>query len=244
MLLTSSTAVAQKSPQFYGVYALQNGQLTKLEGRSVSELGGFAGASGIIRHPPVQKFSDGSLKLIIFRRDLSAGAPDSFFVSIVAKVAVEKTIAMNGQVTASKPVSGMWALRDRGYKFSVGPYGDNKEMVQVVHENDGFKLPDGRYAVTIGTEYYDFLVNKESANLEHCVEWHAQMTGVALPQCSAITTPVVQPTPPPLTASTPSEPSLPRTQMSLDCSARASEKGLHGAERRDFMTACKASSKQ
>jgi len=179
-------ANAQKPPPFYGVYALHKGQLIKLDGKSTASLGGFAGASGIIQSPSMQRFPDGDLQFVVYRRDLASAAPDSIYVNIVAKVVLEKSISMNGAVTGEKPVTNTWTLRNFGYKFLVAPYEDNREMILVRHQNDNFQIPDGRYAITIGNEYYDFLVNKENTtDLDHCVEWHATMMGVSFPVCSS-----------------------------------------------------------
>ena len=73
-----------------------------------------------------------------------------------------------------KPLTGVWVWRDRGYKFLVSPYGDNKETVYVSSPEENFKLPDGRYAFVFGNEYYDFLVGRGSSNGEHCVVWEVQ----------------------------------------------------------------------
>ncbi len=183
LLAMVTGAWAQRPPQFYGVYAIQNGALSKLEGKPVSGLG-LGIVSGIVRHPPTQTFPDGGVQFVIYRRDLAISAPQSVFVNIVAKIAVEKMIGMRGEITGIKPISGVWNLRNRGYEFLVAPYGDNREMILVRHQNDNFKIPDGRYAFVFGTDYYDFLVGKESSNLEHCVEWHATVNGVNFPQCT------------------------------------------------------------
>lgn len=177
---------SQPKPEYYGVYALQDGKLTRLEAKSTNQLQAYLPAPvfGITKQQPSVSFPNGKLQFVFYKRDYAVSAPDSIFVSILSRLTHETVYGWNHKLERQSAISGVWHARDRGYNFLVSPYGDTKEAILVRHTDPNFVFPSGRYLFIVGQEYYDFSVAGPVTDPEHCEEAIMEMATVKYEQCS------------------------------------------------------------
>jgi peroxiredoxin len=177
--LPSLTVADAQTPEYYGVYALHGGQLIEIPSSQPSNSFFSPDDTGLLRAPAQTYLPDGKVMFVAYRRDLSVSAPDSVFISIVAQVARGRDVDQSGNVTSVSNFNNLWKVRDRGYKFRVAPYSDNREMILIRPEDNTFVLPSGRYLFTLFGRSYDFVVEGHPDE-QHCVERISRAPGTIL----------------------------------------------------------------
>jgi hypothetical protein len=100
---------------------------------------------------------------------LMSAAPDKVSVRVVARVIRDLKFTGRGPPTITLVVD-QWAVRSKTYELKVAPLVDNPEMIVLRSENAKFSLPPGRYALVLKGQGYDFNVDGQRMDTDHCLE--------------------------------------------------------------------------
>lgn len=135
LLFSLETVAAEPKPEFYGVYALDNGQLTEITGQfDWNEMPTFSGGVTFIIHSKDIENLSGSTEIVPFRylRNMISVGDGSTWLEHESE-----TVSINE-----------WKLKD-GWRMNgrVGPVVGEEEMVSLVPDND---LAEGIYAISSG----------------------------------------------------------------------------------------------
>ncbi len=169
-------------PNVYGVYSLSDGQLQQLESLAGNVPDPRVFMSATISKPSHTVLPDGRVEFVAFRRDFAASAPDKITVRVVAKITRAMTFDAAGKPDTT-PVEDAWTIRNISYDFTVGPYGENPEMILVQPEKPDFVLPPGRYVLVLKGLGYDFTVAGPITDPAHCLERVAAVNGTFYSEC-------------------------------------------------------------
>ena len=182
-----TAAAPSNSPPFplpsdYGVYALNNAELSELQALPIQVPDKRVAMSTPINQPSRTTLSDGKAKFVLFRRDLSANAPDRLEVRVVARVVRALTFDARGKPSFS-PVSDAWNIRNLSYEFKVRPISGNPEMLLAQSKDTDLALPPGRYVLVLKNEGYDFTVPGAVSSRSQCLERTDAANGSFYTEC-------------------------------------------------------------
>jgi hypothetical protein len=178
-------------PSRYGVYAISKGQLHELEPLRFRPPDPRVRVSAEITKPSTTVLPDGKIAFVVFRQELASGSQQKVAVHVglqhkvtvrvVARVA--RKVTFEAKKSMSVDVQNSWRIRSDSYDFSVGPLGNNPEMVAVRPSLADFVLPAGRYALIFGTRAYDFTVEGPVTDRAHCLENVISSNGQIFTEC-------------------------------------------------------------
>jgi hypothetical protein len=170
------------TPTDYGIYVLNNGELSELDALSEQVPDKRVAVSTPVLKASRTTLPDGHAKFVAFRRDLAGNAPERVDVRVVAQVTRALTFDAKGKASYS-PVSGEWSIRNTAYEFRVRPIPDHPEMLLIQPENADFVLPAGRYVLALKNQGYDFTVAGQASDPSQCLERTDAANGTFYSDC-------------------------------------------------------------
>lgn len=177
-----SMAAAQPLPTVYGIYVLNNGQLSELEPLPIRVPDQRVSISAPISTPSRTVLPDGKVSFILYRREFITNAPEKAAVRVVARIARALTFNSSGAPTVVK-LNDLWAVRGNAYDFRVAPMLENQEMIAILPPRGDFALAPGRYALTIKGVAYDFTVDGKVTDIAQCLERTDAVNGAFYSEC-------------------------------------------------------------
>jgi hypothetical protein len=173
-------------PTSYGVYAISDNRLIKLEQVQATPVDRRAGNQLQIVEPGRSVIAPGKLTFVVFRRDLVSNAPEKVPLHIAARVARSMNFDSAGKAVMTTPETETWIIRDQAYNLRVSRLRENAEMVMLRSEDPEFLFPSGRYELMLGGQAYDFVVAGEVTDPAHCVEGVATVRGPVFYECKPV----------------------------------------------------------
>lgn len=155
-------------PDTYGIYAVNNGQLTALDPLPIRVPDARVSISSTITKPAPAPFANGRLSFLAYNRDLATHVPDGASVRVVARV-MQATAFTGGKPTAMA-VEDTWAVRGGAIDLRIAPVPGNQEMVAIRAANPDFTLSPGRYVLMFKNQAYDFSVAGTVTDTAQCLE--------------------------------------------------------------------------
>jgi hypothetical protein len=175
-------------PTSYGVYAISDNRLIKLEQVHATPVDRRAGNQLQILERGLSVIASGTLTFVVFRRDFVSNAPEKVPLRIAARVARSMNFDSTGKAVLTTPATETWIIRDQGYNLRVSPL--TAEMVMLRSEDLESSFSSGRYALMLGGQAYDFVVAGEVTDLAHCVEGVTTVRGLVFYQCKPVLGPL------------------------------------------------------
>lgn len=166
-------------PTYYGIFAVSDGQLFELEPLLIRAPDQRINISAIFNTESQTILPNGKVQFVVFRRDLTANAPNRVSTRVVAKVRI---VPGDG-----KPATeNSWAIRNIiAHDFRVAPVMDNPEMLAIKPESEGFTLSPGRYALVLRGQAFDFTVAGPVTDGNQCIEQIQASNGLFYTQCKS-----------------------------------------------------------
>jgi len=180
---TSRGVTLSIAPDTYGLYALADGHLTRLEPLRNRVPDTTIALPGVITTPSVNTLADGHLSFVAFQRDLITSAPDRATIRVVAKLSRILSFTPEGTPRVSVPAEDSWATRAVSMDLTVAPVADNPEMVVLRPANPDTALAPGRYMLVFKNTAYDFSVQGQVTSRAHCVERTETQSGPVYSEC-------------------------------------------------------------
>jgi hypothetical protein len=168
-------------PSVYGVYALNNGNLSELEVLSAQVPDRRVAISTPIISASRTILPQGEIKFIVFRRDVASTAPERVEVRVVAQVMRSIAFDASGKRSIT-PVTDAWSIRNLSHVLRVRPIPGNPEMVLIQPEGTDV-LPPGRYALALQSQAYDFTVAGQVKDVAQCLERTEAANGTFYSEC-------------------------------------------------------------
>jgi hypothetical protein len=182
--VASFAPVSFPRPTSYGVYAISDNRLIKLEQVHATPVDRRAGNQLQILEPGLSVIAPGTLTFVVFRRDLVSNAPEKVPLRIAARVARSMNFDSAGKAVITTPATETWIIRDQGYNLRVSPL--NAEMVMLRSEDLESSFSSGRYELMLGGQAYDFVVAGQLNDPAHCVEGVATVRGLVFYECKPV----------------------------------------------------------
>ena len=170
-------------PTIFGVYAIHNDRLIRLEQVPTTPVDPRTRGLQQITAPTRTVFQDGRLAFMVYRRDLVTSAPVSVPIRFAARIASMLQFGPAGTLVMVRPEVETWLIYNTGYEFRVLPVPDNQEMILIRPDDPDLVLPAGRYALMLGDQPYDFAVAGIVTDPRSCVEGAATPRGPVFYQC-------------------------------------------------------------
>lgn len=168
-------------PTSFGVYALSNNKLFKLETFPIKVPDPRVALSAEIKKPTGTTISDNNPAFILFRRDLVNNAPDTITLRVVARI-MHETKFVGGKPVMTDTES-VWRVRNLSYTYKVSPVPGQTEMV-IAYPDSRQPLPAGRYALVLsGSVGYDLTVDSSVKSSTHCLEGFEALSGTVYSEC-------------------------------------------------------------
>lgn len=165
---TAPAAPTMAMPDTYGIYAVNNGQLTALDPLPIRVPDARVSISSAITKPAPAPFANGRLSFLAYHRDLATHVPESASVRVVARV-MQATAFTGGKPTAMA-VEDTWAIRGGAIDLRIAPVPGNQEMVAIRAADPNFTLSPGRYVLMFKNQAYDFSVAGTVTDTAQCLE--------------------------------------------------------------------------
>lgn len=156
------------APDTYGVYAVNDGQLTALEPLPIRVPDARVSISSTISKPAPASLASGRLSFVAYYRELATSVPEAASVRIVAKVM--QATAFAGGKPKAMAVEDTWAVRGGAIDLRIAPVPGNQEMVVVRAADPNFTLSPGRYVLMFKNQAYDFSVAGTVSDTAQCLE--------------------------------------------------------------------------
>jgi hypothetical protein len=186
----AAAPVSFPRPTSYGVYAISDNRLIKLEQVHATPVDRRAGNQLQIVEPGRSVIAPGTLTFVVFRHDLVSNAPEKVPLRIAARVARSMNFDSAGKAVMTTPATETWIIRDQGYNLRVSPLRENAEMVMLRSEDPEFSFSSGRYELMLGGQAHDFVVAGEVTDPAHCVEGIATVRGPVFYECKPVLGPL------------------------------------------------------
>ncbi|MCL2713427.1 MAG: hypothetical protein FWD68_02210 [Alphaproteobacteria bacterium] len=170
------------APDTYGLYALTNGRLARLEPLRNRVPDTTIALPGLITTPSTTSLADGHPAFVAFQRDLISSAPDRATVRVLARLGRVLSYTPDGTLRATAPTEDSWATRAVSMEFTVAPVADNPEMVFLRPAADATLAP-GRYMLVFRNTAYDFSIQGRVTGRAHCVERMETQSGPIYSEC-------------------------------------------------------------
>ena len=170
-------------PTTFGVYAVSDGKLFKLEmlpGRAPDLR---VAISAAISTPSKTTLPDRHIRFIVFRRDSVTNALERAEVRIVAKIAQAMKFDAAGKPVSTKIEDSNWVIRNISFPYRTAPLKGQPDMYEVLGEDADKPLEPGRYALILKGEAYDFSVAGEIGDSRQCLESMAAANGAFYTEC-------------------------------------------------------------
>ena len=167
-------------PTSFGIYVLNDKNLTELQPLPISVPGPRVAVSGLIKSPSATTVADSKPSFILFRRDLLNNAPQKISLRVIARMARETKI-VNGKATVTN-IEGEWRIRNISRDLRLSPIKGQREML-IARLDDGVSLTPGRYALVLNQAGYDFTVAGATQSPEFCLEEFETTNGSMLNKC-------------------------------------------------------------
>jgi hypothetical protein len=184
----TAAPVSFPRPTSFGVYAISDKRLIKLEQVHATPVDRRAGNQLQILKPGLSVIAPGTLTFVVFRRDLVSNAPEKVPLRIAARVSRSMNFDSAGKAVITTPVTETWIIRDQGYNLRVSPLA--AEMVMLRSEDLESSFSSGRYALMLGGQAYDLVVAGEVIDPAHCVEGVATVRGLVFYECKPVLGPL------------------------------------------------------
>ena len=181
--LDNSPALTFPLPTSFGIYALSENKLFKLETLPIKVPDPRVALSAEIKKSSITNISGNKPAFIIFRRDLLNNAPETIALRVIARIMHETTF-VNGKPSTLK-VEGVWRVRNASVRFKVSPIPGQPEMVMAKSE-DGQSLAAGRYALVVNGIGYDFTIEGPIESTAHCLESFEALNGTVFSECKKV----------------------------------------------------------
>ena len=156
------------APDTYGVYAVNDGQLTPLEPLPIRVPDARVSISSPISKPAPAPLANGHLSFVVYHRELATSVPETASVRIVAKVM--QATAFAGGKPKSMTIEDTWAVRGGAVDLRIAPVPGNQEMVVIRAADPNFTLSPGRYVLMFKNQAYDFSVAGTVTDTAQCLE--------------------------------------------------------------------------
>lgn len=156
------------APDTYGVYAVNDGQLTPLEPLPIRVPDARVSISSTISKPAPAALTNGHLSFVAYYRELATSVPENASVRIVAKVM--QATAFAGGKPKAMAVEDTWAVRGGAVDLRIAPVPGNQEMVVIRAADPNFTLSPGRYVLMFKNQAYDFTVPGTVTDTAQCLE--------------------------------------------------------------------------
>jgi hypothetical protein len=178
----TAAPVSFPRPTSYGVYAISDNRLIKLEQVHATPVDRRAGNQLQILEPGLSVIAPGTLTFVVFRRDLVSNAPEKVPLRIAARVARSMNFDSAGKAVMTRPSTETWIIRDQGYDLRVSPLRESAVMLRDLESS----FSSGRYELMLGGQAYDFVVAGEVTDPAHCVEGVATVRGLVFSECKPV----------------------------------------------------------
>jgi len=170
---SNAAATARQMPAFaapdtYGVYAINDGQLTPLEPLPIRVPDARVSISSTISKPAPAPLANGHLSFVVYHRELATSVPETASVRIVAKVM--QATAFAGGKPKSMAIEDTWAVRGGAVDLRIAPVPTNSEMIVIRPADPNFSLSPGRYVLMFKNQAYDFSVAGTVSDTAQCLE--------------------------------------------------------------------------
>jgi hypothetical protein len=182
------TASSLSLPDSYGLYAVNDGQLTRLESMHIRIPDARIAVAGLLTKPSPVELPDGRLSFVAYQRDLATSAPDTASVRIIAQVTAVLTFGAAG-VPKITPLEDTWAMRAVSFDLQVAPVPERREMMQLRLADPKLSLSPGRYMLVFNNQAYDFTIGGVVSDLAHCLERTETQNGNVYTQCRELPKP-------------------------------------------------------
>lgn len=156
------------APDTYGVYAVNDGQLTPLEPLPIRVPDARVSISSTISKPAPAPLASGHLSFVVYHRELATSVPESASVRIVAKVM--QATAFAGGKPKAMAIEDTWAVRGSAIDLRIAPVPANSEMIVIRAADPNFTLSPGRYVLMFRNQAYDFTVPGTVSDTSQCLE--------------------------------------------------------------------------
>lgn len=169
-------------PTSFGIYALSEGKLVKLEQLPLRIPDPRVALSAEMTKPSTTTIAANKPAFILFNRNLSNEAPDRLTLRVVARMARETKFIGGKAVTT--PIEQNWRIRNTTLELKVSPIPGHNEMI-IAREDDNLVLAPGRYALVVGGLGYDFTIAGATTSPAHCLEQFESANGPLITECRA-----------------------------------------------------------
>ena len=169
-------------PTSFGIYALSDNKLVKLEPLPTKVPDPRIALSAEITKPSSTVISADKPSFILYRRDLLNDAPDRLTLRVVARMEQETKIVDGKAITTKLDQS--WRIRNTSLDLKVSPIPGQREMI-IARGDDKLALTPGRYVLVVSGFGYDFTVAGSSPSPAHCLEQFETGNGPVFTECKA-----------------------------------------------------------
>jgi len=169
-------------PDSYGLYAVSDGQLTRLRPLRMSVPNARIANAGLITKPSPVVVPNGHLSFIAYQRELRTNAPDHASMRIIAKVSRVLKFAATGKATTTN-LKDTWAVRPVSIDLLVAPVPDNQEMLLIRASAPELSLSAGRYMLIFKNQAYDFAIHGATTDSAHCLQRTETQNGAVYTEC-------------------------------------------------------------
>ena len=169
-------------PTSFGIYALSDNKLVKLEPLPTKVPDPRIALSAEITKPSSTVISADKPSFILYRRDLLNDAPDRLTLRVVARME-QQTKIVDGKAITTK-LDQSWRIRNTSLDLKVSPIPGQREMI-IAREDDKLALTPGRYVLVVSGFGYDFTVAGSAPSPAHCLEQFETGNGPVFTECKA-----------------------------------------------------------
>jgi hypothetical protein len=167
-------------PSSFGIYALSDNKLFKLEALPIRVPDSRVALSAEIAKPSITTISSNKPAFILFRRDLQNNASEKVALRVVARV-VHETKFVGGKPSIVN-LEGSWRVRGTSIEYKVSPISGQPEMV-MAHTDDSQSLAAGRYVLILNGVGFDFTIEGSIQASAHCLEEFEALNGTVFSEC-------------------------------------------------------------
>jgi hypothetical protein len=179
------TGFSLPKPDSYGLYAVNNGRLTRLEPMGVRIPDAQIALPALITKPSPVTLPDGRVRFIAYQRDLATSAPVTASIRTIARVVRTLTFAATGKSKVT-PVQDTWAIRAVSGEMAIAPVPGSPEMMLIKSPEPDLALLPGRYMLVFGNQAYDFTVDGEVTDPAQCLERAETQNGDVYTECRSL----------------------------------------------------------
>ena len=170
---------APPRPTDYGVYAVSDDRLIELKPLPGRAPDIRVAVSAALKIPSRTTLPHGHPTFIVFRRDAASGTAAE--VRVVARISRE----FSADAVGRRPDDGedAWVIRNVSFPFRISPVADNPAMVEIHSEDPELELAPGRYVLVLTNQSYDFTVEGNVTDRNHCIERIIATNGTFYSEC-------------------------------------------------------------